>query len=440
MVSGIAGLSRIRGSTAVRPRSVLSGARPGRRGSVAIQMGLLIIVLIGIAGLGTEIPFLMYKHRQMQTVADSAALGAAMALSKGYPSPIATEAYGIAAALGFANGSGNVTVTVNNPPRSGNYANNDNAVEVVVAQPQTLYLAGLFGVSTYNASARAVAVAGSGSGYCMLAMEPSSPSGGVGVGMWGGVKVTMSGCGMAVNTAGATALELNSGGTLSAPLVSIVGQLDNVWSTVNVTTLKQNQPAVADPYADIPMPASAGCDHNGFSIGYTANQTILNPGTYCDGLSISNGANVAFAPGVYIIKGGTLTMTGTPTNIAGTGVTFVLTENSCGCYSNVSVSGGVVATLSAPTSGPTAGILFFGDRNAPTSTSSSFSGFGTLNMTGAIYLPAHTLTYAGGGTISGCQQAIAWNINDYLNNLYFDGSCTGTGMKTIGVTSTLLVE
>ncbi len=80
--------------------------KSSRRGSVAIQMGMLMTVLIGMAALGTEIPYLMYKQRQMQTAADSAALGAAVALTQGYPA-IATEADGIAAALGFTNGTGN---------------------------------------------------------------------------------------------------------------------------------------------------------------------------------------------------------------------------------------------------------------------------------------------------------------------------------------------
>ena len=50
---------------------------------------------------------------------------------QGYPSNIATEAYGISAALGYTNGSNNVTVTVNNPPKSGNYTTNSSAVEVI---------------------------------------------------------------------------------------------------------------------------------------------------------------------------------------------------------------------------------------------------------------------------------------------------------------------
>ena len=214
MLTWIVGLSRTRNFLAALSRFALLERRSSRRGSVAIQMAIMMTVLIGMAGLGTEVPYMMYKHRQMQTAADSGALGAAVALSQGYPA-IATEADGIAAALGFTNGSSNVTVTVNNPPKSGNYTTNSSAVEVIVSQPQTLKMAGLFGVSVYNLSARAVALAGSGSGggYCMLALDPIGQGWSVsGVGLWGGVVVTMTGCGMAVNASGSQALMLQSGG------------------------------------------------------------------------------------------------------------------------------------------------------------------------------------------------------------------------------------
>jgi Flp pilus assembly protein TadG len=89
--------------------------KSGRRGSVAIQIGILMTILIGMAGLGTEIPYLMFKQRQMQTAADSAALSAGVALTQGYPD-VVTEAKGVAAALGFAKGIGNTTVIVYPPP------------------------------------------------------------------------------------------------------------------------------------------------------------------------------------------------------------------------------------------------------------------------------------------------------------------------------------
>ena len=98
-----------------------------------------------------------------------------MALARGYPF-VDTEAKGVAAALGFVKGSGDTTVTVNNPPLSGSYTRNSGTIEVIITQPQTLKLAGLLGVSLYNLTARAVAVAGS-AGRLLHAVHGSNRGG-----------------------------------------------------------------------------------------------------------------------------------------------------------------------------------------------------------------------------------------------------------------------
>ena len=149
--------------------SVLGNFLRAERGAVAIQMGILLTVLIGMAALGTEIPFVLYKHRQLQSAADAAAFGSAVALSRGYPSNPTVEGQGIAAALGFGNNVNGITVTINNPPATGDHAGNATAVEAIVAQPQTLTLVGLFISNPFRLSARAVALAGSGGSFCVLA-------------------------------------------------------------------------------------------------------------------------------------------------------------------------------------------------------------------------------------------------------------------------------
>jgi hypothetical protein len=68
-------------------------------------------------------------------IAGVAALGAGVALAQRYPA-LATEANGIDAVLGFVNGTGNVTVTVNNPTTSGSNTGNSSAVEVMIVRPQ----------------------------------------------------------------------------------------------------------------------------------------------------------------------------------------------------------------------------------------------------------------------------------------------------------------
>lgn len=83
------------------------------RSSVAIRLGLMIIVVRGMVPLGVEITFVPYKHRQMQSAADSATLDGTVAPMRGYPADLRAKARAIAAGTGFVNGLDNVTVTVN---------------------------------------------------------------------------------------------------------------------------------------------------------------------------------------------------------------------------------------------------------------------------------------------------------------------------------------
>src|SRR5688572_29133114 len=101
-------------------KSVLSSTK----GGVAIQIGVGLGALVGMLGLGTESTFLIYKHRQMQSVTNSAALSGAMALSQAWPRDPVSEARAVTARLGYLHGANQVTITVNTPPAMGPYVGN----------------------------------------------------------------------------------------------------------------------------------------------------------------------------------------------------------------------------------------------------------------------------------------------------------------------------
>ncbi len=68
----------------VRIATLGSGVGESQCGSVALTIGLTLPVLIGMIALGAEIGFLLYKQRQMQAVADAAALcGSAFTFVRG---------------------------------------------------------------------------------------------------------------------------------------------------------------------------------------------------------------------------------------------------------------------------------------------------------------------------------------------------------------------
>jgi hypothetical protein len=188
-------------------------------------------------------------------------------------------------------------------------------------------------------------------------------------------------------------------------------------------------PAVADPLSNLvalltSLLPSGGCllDPN-----LKSGDTALPPGNYCSGITISGSANVTFA-GQYAL-GGNFTSSTTGT-VTGTGVTFYITSSAF--ILNVSS----VFNFSAPTSGSSAGILFW--QSAPNPTAA-------LNLTsppsleGILYLPATQLT------INGSNSAAAYTIvvaNSLTNgsgtlNLSADTSSLGAGSP---IKTTTLVE
>jgi predicted outer membrane repeat protein len=409
-----------------------------RRGSVAIQIGLMLTIIVGMSALGTEITFLMYKHRQMQSAADSAALGAATALATGHPSDPVLEARAIAASLGFVDGVDSTTVTVNRPPLTGVHTADATAVEVVVSQPQLLTMVGLFREGLFAVGVHAVAVLGGTGNFCVLELNTGTATG---VSMSNGAVVNLTQCGMAVDSTGSAALSVTGGAILNTKSLSVSGNTSvNNGGVINATDgVKTYQPAVADPYAGVARPSFSGCNYNNKSLGHSASTQYLSPGVYCNGLAFTNDAIVVMNPGVYFIDRGTFNVGGA-VRLTGTGVTIVLTKSTGSNYATVTIGNGANVTLSAPTSGATAGLVFFGDRNAPLSKTSSFTGGATVSITGAIYLPTQTVTFSNGiSNPSGCTQLIAGKIQ-FTGGANFKNNCTNTGVSAIGATSTTLVE
>jgi len=77
--------------------------------------------------------------------------------------------------------------------------------------------------------------------------------------------------------------------------------------------------------------------------------------------------------------------------VTGNGVTFYVTGSGAG----VDFGGTSSATLSAPITGPLAGILFFGDRDLATNKEFAFKGGPTFHFEGTIYALTAEVRFAG---------------------------------------------
>ena len=145
--------------TSTHSRQLLERLLRDETGSYLAIFAILTPVLVGAVGFGTEGGLWLYTQQAIQGAADSAAVAAARAYSINTSADLLTQAEAITYGYGFVNGTNGVTVTVNRPPKSGNYTTNQEAIEVIVTQPQAPLFSSLWLSKSINIGARSVALA-----------------------------------------------------------------------------------------------------------------------------------------------------------------------------------------------------------------------------------------------------------------------------------------
>lgn len=353
----------------------------GQDGQALYLIVAFIVVLMGFASLGVDVSMLWATQLRMQTAADAGAVAAANALNSGIGT-VSTAAKAATTQNGFTNGAGTagntnlVTVTINNPPKSGNYTSNAQAVEVIVQQSQPTFFMRVAGFSTVAISARAVALPSSGQD-CIYALDPSA-SGALQV---NGSAQLGGSCGVLVNSTSSSAISSNSSGTVTCSHTGCVGKNSGVTCTPHEVT---GIAAFSDPLATLPTPStSSKCTKVSFD---RSGNATCSAGNYYCATTIGLGQTVTLGSGVVSFDSITIQTGGT---LNGSGSTIYLKSGSC------TMSSWSQVNLSAPTSGTYAGILFFQDRSNSTAATLN-SGTG-VTMTGSLYFPAATVNFNGNG-------------------------------------------
>jgi Flp pilus assembly protein TadG len=414
-------------------RDLLAGFCRDESGGYLIIAGLTLPAVLGIVSLGTEAGLWYYKHQAMQSAADSGALAAAVDYYlEANDSALKVQAQSVIARYGFVDGVNGFSVAVNRPPTSGSHTATAGAVEVIVQQPQIGVLSSLWHSQTVTISARAVAKGTGGLG-CVFALDRSSAKA---VDLQGTAQVNLNGCSLIDDSSNSVSLNVGGSATLSALSVSTAG---GVSGTENITTtegIDTGQPPLSDPYSGTSVPSFSGCAEHNFT---ARNAVTIDPGVYCGGMTLNAGANVTLNPGIYYMDQGSLQVNGGAT-MTGSGVTLVFTSSNGHNYASATINGGATVDLSAPSSGPTAGIVMFGDPNMTAGTAFKFEGGASQTLKGAVYLPEGAVSFAGGAnTTNGCTQLIADTIN-FVGNSNFTINCQGVGTKPLGSALATLVE
>ena len=431
---------------------VLSKLTRDEGGASAVIIGLVTSVLIGFAGLGTEVGLWYFTHRDLQNAADSAAMSAVAALFNGGTGDYASEARATASRYGFTDAVKGVTVTVNKPPLSGNYTGDPKAVEVIISEPQPRLFSALFLATDPTQTVRAVAKPGTNGNGCVVALDRASNV--IDLFDNGVTNVNLQACDLFVNSSASDAVDIVGQAAINAESAFISGGITSSGSAA-LTTSNGTYTGVApinDPYINVPAPALPGSCPNGLPNSFTGPGTNgnlnLDPGLFCGGLTLKG--NITLSPGIYFVDGGSFTSNGGAT-VTGNGVTIFLTGDTPDTCAKMQWNDANSSlTLTPPTSGPLAGIAIFQDRKCtanPATNTNMIGGGAAISITGVIYFPQQNVTYNGGATSGGpiCEQLVALTVT-FHGNSHMQNNCAGVpgvdggGIAGIGAIPAQLVE
>ncbi len=402
------------------------------RGSMSVLIAIGLTVLLGFAALGVDVSLWLRARSNAQSAADAAANSAgAAAYQTNSTARILADVDAMAAANGFQNGVNGVIVTMNNPPKSGAYAGNASAYEVIITAPQKVYLASaLAGAKAPTVTGRAVAALvfknpGPTFPTCILGLSPLANN--VDVTFNGANTVTANGCEVQADSPSSSSVNTNGGGSVHAKAVRTVGGVSggNIFVTDN-PGIYTNQASIPDPYAGRTIPSMPPASGPNKWSGTVTNTGSGDPPVMTINGNVDVSGNTTLTPGIYIINNGSFNDQA-QYSVTGTGVTLILTSSTPASDNGTfSVTGGATLNLTAPTYGPTAGMALWADKNLPNK-EDTFAGGSTGSLVGAIYLPSHDVKFAGNNNAaSKCAQMIAYNII-FTGSSTFNHNCNGVG-------------
>jgi Flp pilus assembly protein TadG len=373
------------------------------RGQVIVLTVLSMTAIMGFLALAIDVGQILYVKRQLQTVADAAALAGALELKQcgstanctvmqtAVQSAVAENGLSGYTFLTQCSGTPGATYTVmlnNGPCRQGaSDPNNGNVayVEALVAKQQDTMFARLLGVNTVSLVARAESGLGPLSG-CVYVTNSSASQALLLNG--NGSLITSSTCGVIVNSSSSSALLANGSSTLTSGEIDVHGgDLLNGNPSLSPTP-RLGTPVQPDPLAGLPAPTVGGCTYSNYTVNAKSTVT-LSPGTYC-GLTVNGKATVTFSPGTYVMSGN-VTIDGTST-ISGSSVFFYINSGQW------IMNGNSHSDLVASTTGTYAGVLFY--QNKSDTSQFILNGDSTSIWQGAIYLPGGQLVVNGNGNLA----------------------------------------
>jgi Putative Flp pilus-assembly TadE/G-like len=335
-----------------------------RGGGVALVFGLALPVLLAAVAAAVEYGLLVHRRDQLQNAADMGAIAAARELSLAALGTDGTA--GLARTIILASLSKTAGVSVDAQVHGA-------SVEVTVRDTVKHYFGAVLGASSSQLEARAVARIAS-SRLCLLALEPGKRGA---IDMNKSARLTALQCSVFSNSKDRAGIVAADSARMDAENVCSAGGIDGKENFVRPPTT--DCPQISDPLAARTPPAVGACTFSKTVI--KGGTHSLQPGVYCDGLKITDGATVTLSPGTYIIQGGKFTVD-KGALLEGEDVGFFL----AGKHSTLEFGYDTTISLAAPRTGEMAGILIFDDRGEKSDKHRIYSN-NARKLLGTVYMP-----------------------------------------------------
>lgn len=402
------------------------------------------------------------------------------------PAAMRTDACFYAQQNGFFAGDGGCAAAlaagdlrVNHPPTSGDYSGRQDAVEVVIRSTHPAFFSRIIGQDAATVATGAVAVnsAGNSNSASLVALQPECSGGAAGKvagggtvkiypvisGATGGYVHVNSPCGSSTNDVcdngvGSSALAIS--GTLITPQANVKGSCTFNGSGASGLQCQAASPCLdegavplGDPLANLPKPrisdfpngtcpngaastpsSTSGCELKKTTGGSAACPAVgsigvchLTPGVYYGGWDVKSNVEVQLEPGMYILAGGGIKLSGgssieAVTNTSGLDARItIFSTDGPGCATGIPAQcqGSITftamqafraratnsTTCSAVTPAicPWKGILLWQDGDGSNATAAvKLGGQASTIMAGTIYAPKAEVDINGGTSTTGC--------------------------------------
>jgi hypothetical protein len=244
-----------------------------------------------------------------------------------------------------------------------------------------------------------------------------------------------------VDSSSSSALSASGNAQVTATVIDVAGGF-NKSGNATFNPAPTTGVSVADPLAALAAPSPTGLT-NYCSVSFTSGTHTINPGIYSS-IKVSGNASLTMSagsggtPGIYIIEGGGLTVTGNA-SVSGQNVFIYNTgsnyPNSGGNFGGITLSGNGTIALTAPASGPYAGVAIFQSR--ANTRAVSFSGNAMSGISGIIYAPNALLSFSGNSQLQSALDVGMLNLSGNVTLTETAAGSDGSG-DVSGIANTLL--